>query len=455
MTFNLNCSDTIFVGGDFIQEAGTLNLGNSTRSVVLSIQQTINQNTGGIITETGSGTQTILINGGGLQLVTFKGTIINQVAMVKDGTGLASFKAPVSLPFKLTLKNGRILTSQGLITLTAACTISADTLSGNAFIDGPLKKDGLSNQSFLFPVGKSGAMRWVQLQNATGNFTLEYFRTDPHTLSGSSGPGINHFSKVEYWDVTTSVGATSKIKLSFVLPGSGMVTDLSKLRVARLINGTWEDAGNVSVAGAPGSDGWVSSIAASGFSANSKSFALASASGQENPLPISSLQLRAETRNDLIRFSWIANPDIPINKFYLQRSDDGITFTTVQVLDAEKTINFFRTSGISNGYYKLVAVSVHQVMYTSNVLYLRNALESGVTISGSNVVSDQLILSNRKRESITFHVIDAAGRNVKMFSDKANSVHIKLNVSDLVAGCYFLRSVNSYGRGKTFRFIKL
>src|SRR5690349_16824908 len=168
VNLNLNCSDTIYVGGDLLQDVGTFNLGNSTRSVVLSVQQNATQSAGGIITETGTGTQTILMNGPGFQLVAFRGAINNQVALVKDGPGVLWSKAPVSLPYKLQLKNGRVLTSQGLITLAAACSIEADSLQENSFIDGPIKKDGLINQSFLFPVGKSGAMRWLQLKNATG-----------------------------------------------------------------------------------------------------------------------------------------------------------------------------------------------------------------------------------------------------------------------------------------------
>ncbi|MBL7698221.1 MAG: hypothetical protein JNK79_08690 [Chitinophagaceae bacterium] len=454
VTFNLNCSDTIFVGGDFIQDAGTLNLGNSTRSVVLSLQQTITQNTGATITETGSGVQTVLINGSGLQLVTMRGTIANQVGIVKDGGGLALLKAPLTLSYRFSLKSGRVVTSQGLITLTAACTLTADSLADQTFIDGPLKKDGLVNQSFLFPVGKSGTMRWMQMQNATGNFTVEYFRADPHTLSNGHGTGVHHFSQVEYWDVTTSAGATSKIKLSFVLPGSGMVTNLSSLRVARLINGTWEDAGNSNVAGTPGSDGWVSSNAASGFSASSKSFALASASGQENPLPISSLQLKAEVREQAIRFSWKANPDINISKFYLQLSDDGTKFSEVQAID--RTTHILNYSPVkADGYYRMVAISDEHHEYTSNVLYLRKPITNGISILGSNVVSCQLLLNNKGSRPGMVQLFDASGRNVKVFRIGSSFGVISLNVSDLKAGCYYLKSKDNSDFGNTLKFIKL
>jgi hypothetical protein len=428
VNFNLNCSDTIFVG-DFLQDAGTFNLGNSTRSVVVSIKQNATQNTGGIITETGTGTQTILINGSGLQLVALRGTISNQVALVKDGAGVLWSKAPLSLPFRLELKSGRVLTSQGLITLQAACTIQADTLAANSFIDGPLKKDGLNNQSFLFPVGKSGTMRWVQLNNATGNFTVEYFRSNPGALSNLNGAGIDHISSLEYWDVTTTSSSTADLKLSFINPGSGGITNLSSLRVARLINGTWQNAGNTAVSGTPGSDGWVSSTTAGGFSANSKSFALASATGLENPLPLSSISLRTFLNGGTVNFSWNADADMNFGRFELQRSYDGVSYQTIF-----ETMSGNRHSlsiDSKNSYYRIKATGGSSTDYLSNIVF---------------------IPFKPARQS-TFIVADVNGRMIKLFRENSLYVSgtIKNHLNELRPGIYFIREING---SKAFKYIK-
>jgi hypothetical protein len=430
VNFNLNCSDTIFVGTNFLQDVGTFNLGNSTRSVVLSIQQNATQNTGGVITETGTGTQTILMNGTGLQLTALRGTISNQVALVKDGPGVLWSKAPLSLPYKFQLKKGRVLTSQGLITLQPACTIEADTLAADSFVDGPLKKDGLNNQPFLFPVGKSGTMRWLQLKNATGSFTVEYFRSNPMSLSNIKGSGIDHISSVEYWDVTTTAGSSSQLKLSFAHPESGAITNLSSLRVARLINGTWEDAGNTAVSGTPGSDGWVSSNAAGGFSANSKSFALASATGLENPLPLSSIRLKAHRYYGSINFSWIADGDIKTKKFELQRSYDGLTYETIYESDFRNIFSHCCES--KDAYYRIMATDIDErKTYLSNVC---------MVVAGHNSTS-------------AFVVVDASGRIVKIFNENvlAISKSIKDHLKELQAGMYFIRDL----RGNyTIKYLK-
>lgn len=430
VNFNLNCSDTIYVGGDFLQDAGTFNLGNSTRSVVLSIQQNATQNTGGIITETGTGIQTILMNGPGFQLVAFRGTINNQVALVKDGPGVLWSKAPLSLPYKLQLRNGRVLTSQGLITLQAACTIDADSLAEDCFIEGPLKKDGLNNQSFLFPVGKSGIMRWVQLKNATGNFTVEYFRSDPETLSSVNGSGLHHISSLEYWDVTTTSSSSAELKLSFLSPGSGAITNLSSLRVARLINGIWEDAGNTAVSGTPGSDGWVSSTAASGFSANSKSFALASATGLENPLPLSSVLLKATSNGDLTSFRWRCSDDMNMKKFELQRSYDGVHYETVSQSISKN--DYVLVTDNRNSYYRIKAYSENgSINYLSNVIFI----------------------SRRASQQSLFIVFDLNGSLIKSFKEHSPVISKTLanHLRNLNAGIYFIKEVNS---NNTFKFLK-
>lgn len=430
VNLNLNCSDTIFVGGDLLQEAGTLNLGNSTRSVVLSIQQNVLQNTGGIITETGTGKQTIVISGSVFQLVACRGTINNQVALVKNGSGVLWSKAPVSLPYKLVLRNGRVLTSQGLITLQPGCTIEADTLAGSSFIDGPLKKDGLSNQSFLFPVGKSGTMRWIQLVNASGNFTVEYFRSDPSLLSNSTGSGIHHVSSVEYWDVTTASGSSAELKLSFVHPGSGAITNLSSLRVARLINGIWEDAGNAAFSGAPGSDGWVSSTAAGGFSANSKSFALASATGLENPLPLSSIRLRASRSGKSINFFWFADADMKTDKFELQRSYDGANYQTIFETFSRHECAFPLEN--KDSYFRIKAMA-----------------ESGTAIYLSNII----FFPFRRGQPSSFAIHDMQGRLIRIFKTDLSSVNymIGAQLQMMPAGLYVVTSLSG---NKTIMYLK-
>lgn len=457
VTLTLNCSDTIFVYGDFVQYGGVVNLGSSGRSVVLSLRENISQHVGAVITETGTGLQTILINGSGAQQIDLRGALINDIALVKDGTGSAVMIAPVSLPYKLELRKGRMVTTHGLITLMQGSTISADTLSDRSYVEGPLKKEGLVNQSFLFPVGELGRMRWLQLKNATGNFTVTYFRNDPHTLNVSTGNGIDHFSKVEYWNVTSAAGSTSHIKLSFVRPGSGVVTDLSTLRVARLINGTWEDAGNSGVAGTTGSDGWVSSNAVSGFSARDNSFALASASGQENPLPLSSVTLRAVKKEHAICFSWQITGEMVMRSFDLECSEDGVRYSLLRTIVAGRKKEYFceyQNTG-THRYFRIVATSENGKSYISNVFPVRAVSLDNIQLRSSNTVKHWLLFEIGKPEKIMCMVFDPGGKMIGACREINAYGIIRIDVSYLPAGSYFVRLHDRSGNVRNFRFIKI
>ena len=99
----------------------------------------------------------------------------------------------VLLPYKLALVAGILYSSAtDLLELGPAAWIEADQTTSDTYVQGPVKKNGLSNSSFYFPVGKSGFQRWLYLRAATGTFTVEYVRADPSLLSSKLGPGLDH-----------------------------------------------------------------------------------------------------------------------------------------------------------------------------------------------------------------------------------------------------------------------
>ena len=299
-SLSLNFSDTFLIKGNLFQNNGAINLGNSSRSLVMAIQGNIQQMQGGLITETGTGLQEILLNGSSNQGLQLQGTIANSVSLKINGAKGASLLSPVSLPFKLELTKGILFTSgTNLLTLQAACTVQADSLSSLGFVCGPMRKEGMSGAvPFLFPVGKDNNMRWLLIKNATGNFTVEYQKSNPQQL-GSSCSGIDHISRLEYWSVSAD-GPLPKanLELSFNDPNSGGVTDLASLRTSRLGVGSWVDAGNIAVTGTAGSRGSVTSNFIDSFGSGTNYFTLASSASGSNPLPIALQPSRSVKQTD-------------------------------------------------------------------------------------------------------------------------------------------------------------
>jgi hypothetical protein len=463
VNFNLNFSDTIFIRGDLKQDRSTLNLGNTTRSVVLAIQGDIMQLATGIITETGIGKQQLLLNGDNEQQLKIDGQILNEVAFVKNGTGSARLMSHLSLPYQLTLKSGVIISSSSaMLMLLPECSIIADSLSTTTYIDGPLRKMGLSNGNFLFPVGKRNQLRWIQLKDATGDFTVEYVHSDPSNISHMLGGGISHISGIEYWNVSGDNSAAAVVKLSFIHPNSGGVTQLSSLRVARLENGVWKNAGNTDFGGAAGSNGWVSSFAAGGFSAENNFFALASAISQENPLPITAIKFTINRAQERIFFNWQIDQDYHAAGFELQESVDNTRYNTIYRCSADpgrinyqyglkdtiSTIKYYRVKAVGDNdseenLSKTVKLMPEQKqLYSMNTLHVRNHLNLRISL-----------MEHKKLDMLLYNTAGQVLKKMKMNVQKGTTT-LKISVAELPAGAYFLVILNGYTRLFTSKFIK-
>jgi hypothetical protein len=287
VSFNLSLDGHIVIQGIYEQQGGTLNLGSSPYNTVISIGNHFIQSAG-VITENNSGLPTIELNGASSQHITAYGTIKNSVSFrINNAAGIV-LQSPLSLPYKLELVKGQVTTSAvNLLTLEAGCTVVADSLSSQSFINGPLRKIGLAaTGQFLFPVGKGNALRWLSLTHATGNYTIEFFRANPRLMSNHYESTIHHISSIEHWTIEAEASPVPQahVKLSFNDPNSGGITDLSALRVARLWGATWLDAGNTACQGTPGSNGFVTSNLINGFGSAAQYFTLASTTASTNPL---------------------------------------------------------------------------------------------------------------------------------------------------------------------------
>jgi hypothetical protein len=302
---------SITIMGNF-ENTGILNPAKAAGNTILKIGGNIIQTTPGEITENGAGTASIELNGTALQNISLAGSppITGDIGFIMNNPAGAILSAPLSLPYKLILQKGQITTSAlNLLTLQDNCTLTipTDSTSSVTFINGPMKKTGISaTNRFLFPVGKNNMHRWLELRNATGNFTIEYKRINPHSLSSSTTTDINHISGLEYWTIKAdaSPAPSALIKLSFDNVNSGGVSDLSKLLVARLSGGIWATLGKSNTTGTAGTNGSITAFTTvSDFNTTTGDFfTLANSISQSNPLPLKEpvQQIRQEAQKNTL-----------------------------------------------------------------------------------------------------------------------------------------------------------
>jgi hypothetical protein len=278
VTLSLNLADTLFIGRDLIQQGGTINLGNAARKLVTVINRHLVQSSTGVIGETGTAFPELVIGGIINQQIDCKGIIKDNISVKINNAAGATLTSPWSLPYKLSLANGKITTSAvNILRLLPGCSIAADSTAENSFIDGPLRKEGLSSDTrFLFPVGKNRIMRWLELKNASGNFNVEFFDSNPVQISNTYGAGIVQLSQTGYWTIKADANPSpaALVELSFNGINSGMGADLSLGRVAKLSNNVWLNYGNTAFTGTVGYRGSIVSNTVAAWSPVADSFAL-------------------------------------------------------------------------------------------------------------------------------------------------------------------------------------
>ncbi|MBS1599093.1 MAG: hypothetical protein JST75_12785 [Bacteroidetes bacterium] len=457
----------IICKGDYIQQGGTLNLASGAgNSTVMHIRGNLVQSVTGQITETNTGIPFIELDGSTLQLVSLAGTINNSVGFRMNNVEGAILLSRLQLPYKLELLKGKITSSAtNMLTLQNNCSIIADSINSNmAFVDGPLRKEGLfATQFFLFPVGKNNLLRWVELKNVSGNFVVEYLRDNPRVLSNSYGAGVAHISSTEYWMINADAtpAATGNLELSFVVPGSGGITDPAFLNVASLSLGIWEDAGHTSVTGTFNSAGSVVSNPINNFSATGY-FTLASTADLQNPLPIGTIDFAGEIVSNIFSFNWEIDMPEEADSFQLMLKS-GNDFKSIAKLPAiiGKRRYSFTYDSIQDGinFFRLRVIDKYGVSYFSKIISINNS-KSDFTISVAPTIiagsSVALHINAPRSERLQWLITAMDGKIMKIgfMQAEAGSNSVTLQLPRLAPGIYQLVAVNEKREFYAVRFVK-
>ena len=468
VSFNVDLggvNGNIKIKGDYIQNGGLFNLASGAGNLtVVNIQGNLFQSATGRITETNTGLPAIELNGSSTQNISLAGIISNSISFRMNNPSGAILSAPLQLPFLLQLLRGKITTSQlNLLTLQNGCSLITDSTS-STFIDGPMRKEGLSSTPFfLFPVGKNNDQRWLELKNATGNFTIEYIKNNPRLLSNTYGPGIDHVSSNEYWTIAADATplATANVELSFVFPGSGVLTDLSFLHIASLLSTTWTDAGQISTTGDFITSGSVVSNLLSNFPAQGF-FTLASTANLQNPLPSVLIDFNGKMADNQILFDW--QVDMPGDADYfelmIKEGNDFRLIGKIQASPDEKQYRF-NDDSVPNGisYYRLRVTDKTGISYLSKIIAINNnksdfTLLIAPTVIGGTIAGVQV--NTAKAGNLQWVIVAMDGKILKRgsFNIETGSNHFSLDLGRLAAGVYELIGVNEKKQFYSVRFVK-
>jgi hypothetical protein len=284
----------------------------------------------GVATFTGTTNQNV--SKGGAASPIFRRLTMNKAA----GTVTLATDATVSTTATFT---------QGIINTTAANYLNfaddATTTGANntSFVDGPVRKTG--NDPFTFPIGDATFYRPAGISAPTGTahfFTAQYFKAD-HGFASVGDPSFTSISRCEYWIIDRNTAPTSNVLVTLSWQEAacvpGYITNPATLRVARWNGSSWVNHGNGGTTGTATNGTVVTSSAVTSFSP----FTLASVS-LANPLPVELTWFKASiTTSGTGLLQWHTESELNNDRFEIERSVNGIDFTTLGSVNGAGTSN--------------------------------------------------------------------------------------------------------------------
>lgn len=456
MSMNLSgVNGNMQVFGDFIQEGGQLNLATGTGSqTVLRVKGNLTQFSSSLITESGNGNPYLELNGTVQQEINLAGVIRNHVGFRINNPAGGILRMPLLLPWMLELTEGTIICSaSAMLTLDTLCGVSIDSsrLTGT-YIEGPLRKLGLNaNDYFLFPVGKSGNLRWLALSAAVGDFTVEYLRSDPAILGTNLVQGLDHISKLEFWTVQVPVqeNIDAKIELSFASAQCGGVTDPQFLNVAMFQNSKWENAGHSAITG----NAIQGSVSSDPLNFGAVAYTLASTANLENPLPFTSINLTINETSTETLFSWtLEGSEIP-DHFDLEEENENGTDCIAQIPALEHIGKYqWACPVLKDGdhYFRIKMTDIQGDEFIGKTVRF-NKREKKNTISwlspGAGRGNPELMIEVEKSEQWKYEILSASGKIVRKGFLNLNPGKNILDIIPvaLVEGIYIMVTVDMAG----------
>lgn len=356
----------------------------------------------------------------------------------------------------MNLTSGKINTTSGALLILAATASFQSCLHNysllpytnigcdNSYIEGPVRKLGLNNEDFAFPIGVNGKLRPAFLRNATGDFTVQFVRGDPYfDISSNMGAGIHHVSHLEYWTVAGSGNA--KVEISYFDPNSGGVTDMNALRVARFDGGQWADQGVSSFLGTPGANGSITSNPVSEFG----NFALAGALGYpNNPLPSYSVVLNATAETDKISLSWVIANDQVYTLYTVEKEQSPGSFQSLssvkskQVADNQQYETIDPTPFAGENRYRLKLTAKNgEVRYSplTSVVFSR---EQNIIVY-PNPAREKIFIKIPKSSSISEIALVHIHGSVIKWLKTGNQPSLIVDIRDIERGIYYIKVIQA------------
>jgi len=405
---------------DFFQDGGIINLAaGANNQTVLGIRGNLYQSPSALITATLTSNPWLELNGMLEQTIAMAGLIQGQTGFRMNNIHGARMSLPLILPWRLELKQGVIRSSAAsMLILDSHCRVLADSSNiMGSHVKGPLRKRCVEDSgNFLFPVGDESGLRWMELKQAKGDYTVEYKRENPAVLGRNISSGLAHISTVEYWKVdhVGLVNPYTRIELSFASDQSGGVTDPQYLHIAGFLDDQWQDAGQSLFTG-----NWQQGAVVSDTTDMSPAFfTLASTVDLENPLPLVSINLIVYEENELPVYEWTVDTDLKPKNFdlYELKTDTAILIRRFGALQGSRRYTWIGDKLFPRGrhYFQIRMIDADNVITMGKIFLFDQQQKEGKLFWVPAMAGRQglLAIQSQTKTETSYEVFSSGGKKM-------------------------------------------
>jgi hypothetical protein len=410
-----------------------------------------NLQSGTLMTATNLG---LVFTGAANQTVNFTGTTSsnwNGDVRINKSSGtvtlLSVFRLDAGAAQDLTFVNGKMITTNTNLLIIGGTTVVTGA-NNNSFAEGPVRKDG--NQTFVFPIGKGNIYAPLRISNFSGanastQFRAEYFRSNPHPAydKNSKDATITSISGCEYWLLDRlNTSATVKVGLSYDAARSCGFSSFISLKTCRWNGTRWVDHGNDNL----GPAGFITSAA------NVTSFSPFTLGASIVVLPVELKSFTARASSGKVNLTWSTISEINSRKFEIQRSANGIHFSTIATIGAAGSSAQLITYNMvdekpfdGKNYYRIKMVDRDDKFIYSDVMLvileminIRQLKIYPNPVTGNSTTVQSKLFAN---QTVTVQIINQGGQPVftKKVTMNADGTAQIYPLHQLLPGFYFIK----------------
>lgn len=295
---------------------------------------------------------------------------------------------------------------------------------------GRLRFTNLTTSEVLFPIGTASTYNPVRINNGSGHT----FSAGVQSGFTSAPPGTEHVNRE--WDIDDLTGGA--VSVDVTLQWNTADEDLSFNRnlcaVAHYNGSIWHSLVAASTAANPSPDVYTS------MATGVNSFSPFMVSSNSVVLPLNLISFTAQEEKNKVDINWKAELENNVSYYNLQRSIDGLQFSTLEKVNAVNRTGTHEYKVYDNApvtglnFYRLQIIDKDgQFIYSKTISVNFNGKPLLLFVS-PNPAANEIIV--RSANTITgINIINITGSVVKRFSPATNN---RYNIQSLLPGIYFV-----------------